>query len=140
MEKVVLHEPVIDEKILFAVSLFGMLRVADKAFDTDQFGDAFNGNEFGIDVFPEYIYQTLPDTRYREVVYLVVVITEAKGYIRMCQGYPQKFVDDIAQFRIVGFQKFPPGRDIEEKIFDTNVGSFRGVYDLLLFDFGGCDK
>ena len=51
-----------------------MLRVTDKTFNGDQFGDTFNGNEFGIYVFPEYVYQPLSDSGYREIVYFIAVV------------------------------------------------------------------
>src|SRR5688572_18643479 len=55
----------------------------------------------------------------------------------MCQRYPLKFVNNVTEFHLIGFEKFTAGGNIVKKIFNGEYGSYGAGARFMTYYFAG---
>ena len=71
-------------------------------------------------------FGALPLIGRRKVIDFLIVVVQGKMNVRMGNGCPLEFLEDMPHLHGVGLEKFASCRDIEEQVPDREVGAWRG--------------
>src|SRR5690606_37674802 len=125
-------EPVIDKKELVAACARGRFRLADKALYLDYICCFIRRYQMFVRISAEQCQNSLLQIAGVEIVLLYPIVCELKSYIRMCQSYADKFIQDMPELCSIGLEKMSARRHIVKQIFHCNTCSF-GAGNRLLF-------
>jgi hypothetical protein len=125
------HVPVIYEKKLLPKRFPGKLGLPNKTRQADNTGFTFQLDQVLVHIFTNQGDDPLPPVRWLQSVNLLIIVMERKFDVRISKSHPLELRYNVPEFGCIGFQEFSADRNIVEKVFNRNMGSFTRTYRLL---------
>ena len=108
------NKAVVDEKILITSGFLSRFRLTHKTINVHVISFFFYSNQFCIVIIAQQLKNPLFHTSPFQVKDLLVVCRKRKKYMRKCQCYSCKLINNMPHLCIITFQKISAGRHIKE--------------------------
>ena len=125
--------------ILLAL-LLGILGFRDETGDTHQLVVEFYREELVIEMLTENVDNSLPHVGGWQHQYELAVVIILEGDVVMDERDAVKFLFNMGEFHLVGFEEVAAGGHVEEEVFDGDGGAVGAGDGCMFLDFSPFDE